>query len=368
MTWIASFVVGFLIVRAVVVAINFFSRPWLKEMPGPPGPEVSVLIPARNEEKNLPGLLADLLRQDLPDGGIREILVYDDQSTDQTGRVVRDFARQDPRISLINGNGVKDGWLGKNHACHALAMQAGGDFLLFLDADVSLSPGLIRNATGYADRHSLDLLSIFPDQIMDSAGEKATVPIMNWILLTLLPLPLIKKSRMPAFAAANGQFMLFKTTVYHQHRFHSLVRNNPVEDIHIMKKMKKLRCRTATLLGGGMIRCRMYQGFQEAVHGFSKNVLDFFGRNYAALTLYTLTTTFGIFIVGLQWNWHFAGAYLLLIMLMKILVSLASRQSIRMNLLYALPQHLSFLAILCRAFYNRLMNSYEWKGRKIRVR
>jgi cellulose synthase/poly-beta-1,6-N-acetylglucosamine synthase-like glycosyltransferase len=141
---------------------------------------VSVLIPARNEEKNIAKLLNDLLDHDYKN---IEILVFNDQSTDKTAEIVTGFSQKDSRVKLINSDGLPEGWLGKNHACHSLSKLAKGKYLLFLDSDVRIGNGIIRQTCTFSDKHKLGLLSIFPRQIMVSAGEKAAVPLMHFILL-----------------------------------------------------------------------------------------------------------------------------------------------------------------------------------------
>ncbi len=147
-------------------------------------PLVSILIPARNEENNIGRLLDDL--QELKYNNF-EILVYDDDSTDQTRSVIMDKSLLDKRIRYIQGKVLLPGWLGKNHACHQLAKAAKGDYLLFLDADVSVIPRLFTDSIAFMEKQDLDLLSLFPVQKMKTLGEWLTVPLMNRILLGNLP-------------------------------------------------------------------------------------------------------------------------------------------------------------------------------------
>mgnify|MGYP006304756227 CR=1 FL=1 len=238
---------------------------------------------------------------------------------------------------------------------------------MFIDADVQIRKELIGSAISYFESKQLKLLSLFPDQILKSSGEKITVPIMHWILLTLLPLFLIRKSRLAAFSAANGQFMLFEAHNYTRHQYHKLVKSHPVEDIKIMKIMKRKGFLTATLLGNGLIFCRMYHGHEEALRGFSKNIIDFFGGSIIILMLYNIITTFSLFIMAIGWNVYYAVAYLILLLYMKVLVSKLSRQSIVENLLFMLPLHCSQVTISFLAIRSRIRGIFHWKGREIRI-
>lgn len=364
MVWLASLLAGFLILRFIVVAMNASTRIRLKEAGNKEGQLVSVLIPARNEENNLPVLLQSIQRQQYENF---EVIVYDDLSEDNTAKVAEHFSRIDPRISWIKGIDLPEGWLGKSYACHNLAARAKGRYYLFLDADVVTGPALIRSAIHHFTSGKLKLLSIFPDQTMVSAGEKSTVPFMNWVLLTLLPLALIKRSRLTAFSAANGQFMLFEAEDYDKNQYHQRVKRHPVEDILIMKSMKHENKKTATLLGNRHITCRMYHGRNEAIHGFSKNIIEFFGGSFTMLWLYNFITSFGLIVVAIGWNLFYALGYLSILILMKITVSLLSNQSISDNLIYWLPLHFSQLSMSALAIRNRIAGTFTWKGRKIKI-
>src|SRR5690606_28081384 len=131
------------------------------------------------------------------------------------------------------------GWLGKNNACHNLAQHAKGKYLLFLDADVRVGDSIIKNTVSFTKKHKLGLLSIFPMQIMETLGEQSTVPNMNYILLSLLPLLLVRNTNFSSLAAANGQFMHFHAEIYPQTLPHQRMKNSKVEDIKIARFYKK---------------------------------------------------------------------------------------------------------------------------------
>lgn len=130
--------------------------------------EISILIPARNEAKNLPTLLKGLTQCD---SSVGEIIVYNDQSEDDTAAVIKKWSQHDPRIRLIEGMEVPPGWKGKNHACYHLAKKAGGRYLLFLDADVTVSQEAIDLAFSSLRSDQLTLFSFFPRQEMKTQGE-----------------------------------------------------------------------------------------------------------------------------------------------------------------------------------------------------
>lgn len=358
--WISMAIIIFAFIRLAVVLLNFFSRPYLKDQPLSFEPLVSILIPARNEAQNLPVLLEALFHQTYTH---IEIIVYDDQSADDTPVLIETFAAKDRRLRGIRGTSLPGDWTGKNYACHMLGKEARGNILLFLDADVTITNDAVRKATGYFLNHRLDMLSLFPRQIMKTTGEKLAVPLMNWILLSLLPLPLVRKSPKPSLAAANGQFIMFDSRNYQQRFWHEQVRLNLVEDIAINRMMKKMGYKTATLLGKDDVMCRMYGSYQEAVNGFAKNVLQFFGGSVPAVVLFMMFTFPGIVIIPMAFGMNWLGLYIFVIILIRIFAARASRQSVINNLLFHIPQMITFIYIVIKGIRVVLTGKYQWKGR-----
>jgi chlorobactene glucosyltransferase len=293
--------------------------------------------------------------------------VYDDDSTDDTAPVVSSFCANDKRFRLISGIPLPMGWLGKPHACHRLAGEAVGDYFLFLDADVSVSPSMLGQAVAYASENDLSLLSVFPQQQMHSPGERIMVPLMNWILLSLLPMILIRKTRNPSLAAANGQFMLFRAKDYRAMSWHARFKTEAVEDIKISRALKNAGFRMATLLGNEDVYCRMYRSYGEALHGFAKNSIQFFGGSRLAMLLFAGLVLPGGLIIFLYGDGFHILFYCIDIIFMRVFISLASRQPIMGNLLLHPLQMISFGVLTLRAIYFSFFGRYVWKGRDIRV-
>ncbi len=361
--------------RLFVALFNFLSQRIRKDIKSGKEPLVSVLVPARNEENNIGRLLDDLYSQDYKN---LEIIVLDDNSTDSTTTVVNQKMKRDGRIKLIENDHVPEGWSGKNHACHLLSQHARGSYYLFLDADININNNIISDILCYAEKHNLALVSIFPKQLMRSFGERVTVPNMNWILLSLLPLLMVRLSKRPSLSAANGQFILFDSDIYRKLLPHEMVRSSLVEDIEMMRKIKNLRpdlsmkrslrnrYRTAVLTGDSRITCRMYHNFDEAVHGFSKNVLHFFGNSLVWTFIYLFLTGPVIIIIPF-YSMPFTLIYLLAGILIRILISLTSKQNILYNILFAPLQQLSLYFIVYKAVKIKFAGSYTWKGRQVKT-
>ncbi len=322
---------------------------------------VSILIPARNEQNNIGRLLKSI--QNISYKNI-EVIVYNDLSTDNTESIISGFTKSDNRIKIINGTELPFGWLGKNHACYNLAKEAKGEYLCFIDADVNISGNLLENALDKFKKQNLSLMSIFPKQIMNSKGEKATVPIMNYILLTLLPLVFVRCSPFVSHAAANGQFMLFKASDYLKLNPHEKFKGSAVEDIMVARYFKKNKKRVSCLLGDERLTCNMYNNAKESVNGFAKNFFMFFGNSAMLAFVFSIVTILGI-IPLIYTNVNYAFAYLIVVVFTRILVSLASNQSVINNIIY-MPIQLYFLMrITIRAFAARHRNYLNWKGRNV---
>lgn len=323
---------------------------------------VSVLIPARNEEKNIGKLLADLQNQTYKK---IEVLVFNDQSTDKTADIVKKHISEDKRIKIYNNSGLPKSWLGKNFACYQLAKRAKGKYFVFLDADVRVSEKLIINTINFTGKNKLELLSIFPTQKMQTFGEQITVPIMNFILLSLLPLILVRKSKFSSLSAGNGQFMFFKSDTYKKLQPHQKMRLSKVEDIEIARFYKKRKLKTACLTGKNEISCRMYSSYSEAINGFAKNIVTFFGGSYFVATFFWIITTFGFIPILLSEKFELILSYFFIIFLTRVFISIASRQNAVKNILFLPLQQISMGLFILKSITNKIRKKEEWKGRNL---
>lgn len=152
MIFIAYFIFIFSVLQLIIAAINTLFNQRIKKTDKNNYGLISVLIPARNEEKNIGKILDDLLNQDYQN---IEIIVFDDMSTDGTAGTVTEYSKLDKRLKLIESKGIPGGWLGKNYACHTLSKHATGKYLLFLDADVRISGSILLNAISYFEKYKL---------------------------------------------------------------------------------------------------------------------------------------------------------------------------------------------------------------------
>jgi glycosyltransferase involved in cell wall biosynthesis len=351
-----------LVIQFFVALVNLvFSQPFPKDEKKD-FPLVSVLIPARNEEKNIATLLDDIINQAYKN---IEVIVLNDQSTDKTKEIVEQYIKNEERLKLINSAHLPAGWKGKNHACFTLAKHARGEYFLFLDADVRISGNIIRDTTKMMEKYHLGLLSIFPMQIMKTRGEYMTVPNMNFILLSLLPLILVRKSSFPSLSAANGQFMLFNADIYKKTAPHEKMKMENVEDIAISQYFKKNNIKIACLYGNNSIRCRMYKNVKEAIQGFARNVLMFFGNSPVLAILYFLFTTAGFFIVFFYLPVKFFVVTLVITILTRVFITVSSKQNVFKNLILAIPQKFMLGVFIYYSLRHKTKKSLVWKGRNV---
>lgn len=287
-------------------------------------PLMSILIPARNEEENIKRCIISLTKQDYKN---IEILVLDDNSTDDTVRIVLELSQKDPRIKLYSGGPLKKGWLGKSYACWQLSKHARGDYLIFTDADTLHFPNSISGAVACLLRYNLDALSVFPKEIMVTFHERMMVPFGHYIILSLMPLYLIRKIKTALFCTAIGQFMLFKKEVYKKIGGHKSIKGKMLEDIKISKRVKSFGYKFMIFDGRSNVYCRMYRNFREIVEGYSKVLFAVFDYKIYMISIAIILVA-AIFLfpfimlpVGILFDWPLVLIELIILQIIIILIT-----------------------------------------------
>lgn len=250
---------------------------------------VTVLVPARDEQRRLPLLLTDLRSQ--RGMGTLTVIVLDDASTDDTARTARHAAAGDPRIRVVRTTREPaSGWLGKPAACHRLAglAPAGTEVLVFLDADVRLAPHALAAAVDLLRRSGLDLICPWPRQLAGSVPERLVQPLLQWSWLTTLPLRLAERSARPALTAANGQFLVVRTAAYRAAGGHAAVAGKVLEDIALLGAVKQAGGTGGPVDGSTLARCRMYHGGAALRAGYLKSLWSAFGSTRGAAGVLSL--------------------------------------------------------------------------------
>lgn len=279
-TALSRAVVAFHAVKLAGVAVNLVMFPALRPQRNGAGrPRTSLLVPARDEGRRLRAVLAGLRAQD-----VTEIIVLDDQSSDDTVAVVRHAAGADSRVRLVRGTPTPAGWTGKNWACHQLAAAARGDVLLFCDADVTLAPGAVDACWAQMRTQRADVFSVFPRQHTATLGERLLVPLVDDVLLAFLPHRLLRLP-VPSAATANGQLLMFRRDAYDLLGGHAAVAGDINEDIALARRARRRALRLGLALGGDLASARMYSGYLDSVRGFGKSLRAAHGGHDGALAL-----------------------------------------------------------------------------------
>lgn len=350
-------------VFGLISIYNLFTAPVIKRVSQPSDNRnfVSVLIPARNEEKNIEKCLKGVLAQDYPN---KEIIVLDDNSTDNTYRLASSFSTSN--VKVLKGKALPANWFGKNWACHQLAQEAKGEYLLFVDADVEVTPEVISAAVYELEKSKTALLSIFPTQIIKSFGEHLIVPLMNWLLLTFLPLRFVYSCSSKAFVAANGQFMLWKKVGYFKIGGHEKVKNKVVEDMELARLAKQNKLKVKTMLGGKLVFCRMYESFNQAYNGFTKNFFAGFllpPFSFLVIILFLLIA----FVLPFLFLMPPVYSFILIafILITRISVSIVSNQNLFINVLLHPVQMLFMFWIGINSLIKFKTKKIVWKQRKL---
>lgn len=361
-----------------------FKRPDDDSMPGEPGaklPRLSVLVPARNEERVIGACLASLAAQDYPDF---EVVVLDDGSTDATSVIVRGMGfGATGRLRLIEGKPLPPGWTGKAWACHQLASAAVGEWMLFTDADTVHEPGGLRRAVTFAQSQGAALCSAWPRQTTGTFAEKLVIPLVFLLILGFLPqfaLTWIGRAsrlarRLPpawlrSLGAANGQFLLFRRDAYDAIGGHETVRNHLVEDVALGREIARRLPDGLRLIncdGTGLVSCRMYWSAAEVWEGFTKNLRQAFEGNSAAFAFSIFVQVVGFllpFVTVWMGSWWTAVALgqIALIYLIRAILAVRFGTSWLSVLLHPLG-HAFALAIALESARRWATGQVRWKGR-----
>ena len=367
MTLLLFSIIALLGVVLMITLFNALTAPMLKNAPVLKAmPRASVLVPARNEEKNIGACLEGLLKQDYPN---LEIFVLDDNSADNTAAIVQQFSSCDQRVKLIAGKPLPVGWLGKNWACHQLGEHATGEIFIFTDADNHYTPQAVSHTIGWMQKLQLGMLSAFCHQITRTLPEKLAVPVVNMFVYSYLPLWLTYYSKNASIAAANGQWLAFTREAYAGTGGHRAVRHHVVEDVELSRLAKRHGKKILAVSARDEVFSRMYHSGREVWEGYSKNLFGLL--NFKTMPFFiVLALLFLIHIVPYIFVWFESLTTLALI---AIAINLVMRLILAVK--FAQPLLVSTLLHPVSVAYTILigLNSYrgyktggiKWKGRLV---
>lgn len=259
---------------------------------------VSIIVPARDEVDNIRSCIASLLTQSAVDsaGGGVETIAVDDVSTDGTGALLDDLARDAPdALRVIHLRETPLGWSGKPFALHTGTAQAQGAWLLFTDADTRWQPGAVAALVAFAEEHQVDLLTTFPRQILSSALEKVVAPELVATLFALTSPVAVNSTRRRDAALANGQCILLRRAVYEAVGGFDRpeMRGVILDDAALATAVKRAGYRLQVSAGQDLLTVKMYPSGRVAWQGWLRNITASYhthSRLVSALGLLGFTT------------------------------------------------------------------------------
>ncbi|MFZ0739458.1 MAG: glycosyltransferase family 2 protein [Candidatus Acidiferrales bacterium] len=334
---------------------------------------ISAIIPARNEEASIARAVESLDRQ----AEVSEIIVVNDESTDRTGEILAEMASRIPRLRVLETGSLPRGWVGKNYAVTLGARAAHSEWLLFVDADTELLPGAVSRALADAQEHAAALVSYSPEQEMKTLGEEILIPFIYCRLAEHFSYERVNDPRLPD-AAANGQFVLMRRSVYEAIGGHESVRSRVLEDVALARRVKAAGNMIFFGPGQGIVRTRMYRSFGAMWQGWTKNLYELIGGTPSALAVELLLTFPWIEAVLVVAG--FAGArrghWVVLAAAALVLLGdhLRYERSLRRNRLrvsniqYYVPASCVYAAVLIASYWKSAHGSIAWKGRKYPAR
>ena len=339
--------------------------------------ELTVIIPARNEEQNLSACLESLVAQSediFHLGRDWELIVVNDQSADRTAEIARSF----PGVTLLEAAKLEKGWTGKNNAIWTAARKARGRWLLFTDADTIHEPGDLHRAIHEATRHKAGVLSYSPRQIVTGFAQRTLMPLVFSELALAYP-PAKVSDPNQRIAAANGQFLLVEREAYRRLGGHPSVADRVLEDVELAFTAKRRKIGIRFRYAPDALSTRMYRTTSAMIEGWTKNLALLF-NNALATSLWKILDI--ALLVGLPllaahlWNarftlhslaWLGAGWALLLLWLRTLFRFYARVAKSNFPFIDCAISPLGlplFAALLYRSWFkHRVLKQVTWKGR-----
>jgi len=234
-------------------------------------PSLSVLIPARNEESGIAACVNSVLASRCVE---LEVIVLDDHSTDRTLAVVTAIAATDERVCVASAPPLPEGWCGKQAACSTLSELARHELLAFLDADVRLEPDALARMILFHEKSGAALVSGFPLQGTVTILERLLIPLIHWLLLSFLPLGLMRHFRWSAFGAGCGQWFLTTRSAYLASGGHRAVKSSLHDGITLPRAFRRAGYKTDLCDARNIATCRMYRSSRDVWYGLAKNARE----------------------------------------------------------------------------------------------
>jgi len=328
---------------------------------------VAAIVPARNEEVSIAACITSLAAQ--PE--IVEIIAINDQSSDRTGEILRDLARNISHLHVIDAGAPPSGWVGKNHAVSLGAHQANSPWLLFTDADAVLLEGAIAKAIALATEKDASLISFSPEQELRSWYERVLIPFVYLRLVQRFSFDEVNDPSSKA-AAANGQFLLIQREAYDAVGGHAAIHGSVLEDVALARRVKSAGLRIWFASGFGVVRVRMYRSFSAMWEGWKKNLFQLMGGTtgsvFAEFESAFPWMILVILMIGIKLPVAmFAGVILLLLRQVSYGMALSRNHFPFKYIIYYLPAIFLYAGVLWASHESYARGKVTWKGREYSV-
>jgi len=280
-TWIwTALAVGDLVAASICGALWALSERVIRRLSDAPAtfegpwPRVSIVVAARNEERNIEAGVRSLLALDYPD---LQITVVNDRSTDATAEILARLATEDPRLNVVTIENLPAGWLGKNNALHVGAARSDGDWLLFTDADVIFAPDTLRKAVALAETGRIDHVAAAPKVTTPSFWLRAFVPVFSMCFVLYVKAWAIR-SKDKSACVGIGAFNFARKAAYQAIGGHEKLRLRPDDDVKLGKVLKAAGFEQEFVVGTDQLSVEWYTTVGELIRGLEKNT--FAGADY----------------------------------------------------------------------------------------
>lgn len=373
--WIFAFVPVFIAIwnsKYIPTPKSFLGEEHLNES----GLSVTILIPARNEGRNIHKVLTALRFQSYSN---YEVIVLNDRSDDDTAEVVSKFFGSDFAIRLLEGEDPPDGWLGKHWACHQLSLEAKGDYFLFVDGDTILHQDAIRMAVHEAANGNCDLLTMIPSRCANNFVERSLYGFIDWVICAWLPLEVAHSSTNSYLSASYGQFMLFRKEAYFLTGGHKTIKDLAVDDFGLGRLVKSSGLRWKLIDGTNIVSALPYSNLYDTVKGISRSLLPALDYRISLILSISIGLALLFYFPVLCLFWSFSeGDYfgyrsilsfgsIILLLLSHLIICKRFSHSLRV-VPFVHVSVILMIMIACHSLVSNLFGYATWKQRNTVIR
>jgi len=332
-------------------------------------PLISIIIPARNEKLNILRCLESIKKQTYSNF---EVIVVDDNSTDDTYHIANQFCQNDDRFSLLKLNNDDKTWVGKNRACHEGSKISNGSLLLFIDADTEHQTHSIKSSLSYMQNSNLDVFTMFPQLTCSDFWGKLILPILI-SMINILYSPLLLNSKSTSIAYLIGGFILIKKQIYDDIGGHESIKSSFVEDKSLGERLKKSGYNLKLIRSGNFVTTYSNTGFTNNIDAIQRATSASFIESHLFLGLTSIFLAFiGLvlpyflifFITSLEISYSVLILLTITFMGISYLIEFADINHSKLYILFQPITNLIFFYCMIFSVFKIYSNSpFVWRGR-----